>query len=142
MGARNHQIHDAAQVFLDDPKAISDADDGRAQEGDPVSKRDILADFAIDLRALGYPEPVTEYPFAKSIGRRFRFDLAWPDQMLAVEIDGATWTGGRHVTGAGYERDCIKCAEAVILGWKVIRVTMSMIRDGTASDLMARLRDV
>lgn len=105
-----------------------------------MTKRDVLSDFAVDLRALGYPEPVTEYKFHPT--RRFRFDLCWPDQMLAVEIDGATWTGGRHTSGAGYERDCIKLAEAVILGWRVIRVTMSMIRDGTASDLMARLRDV
>lgn len=103
-----------------------------------MSKADVVADFMVDLMALGYPKPEFEYKFHPT--RRFKFDLAWPDERLALEIDGGTWTGGRHTSGAGYERDCIKLAEAMILGWDVVRVTMSMIRDGTASDLMGRLR--
>lgn len=104
-----------------------------------MSKRDLVAEFCVDLHAIGYPPPETEYRFHPQ--RKFRFDMCWPDLMLAVEVDGATWTGGRHTSGAGYERDCIKLGEALILGWKVVRVTMSMIRDGTATDLMRRIRE-
>ena len=57
-------------------------------------------------RALKVPPPVAEHRFAPP--RRWRFDWAWPDHMLALEIEGAVWTGGRHTRGAGYLRDMEK----------------------------------
>jgi hypothetical protein len=36
------------------------------------------------LRMAGLPDPVEEYRFAPP--RRWRFDLAWPERMLAVEV--------------------------------------------------------
>ena len=88
--------------------------------------------LVVDLRAVGVPEPEREYKFA--IGRRFRFDLAWPSEFLAVEVDGGTWVGGRHTTGAGFERDAHKLNLAVLCGWRVLRYTTSMIREGGAAD--------
>jgi hypothetical protein len=76
------------------------------------------------------PTPTTEHRFAPP--RRWRFDLAWPDVRLAVEVEGGTWSTSRHTTGAGFEADCIKYNEAAILGWRVLRVTPSMIDDGRA----------
>jgi hypothetical protein len=61
--------------------------------------------------------------------RRWRFDLAIPLRMVAVEIDGGTWTGGRHVRGDGYERDCRKLNAATALGWAVYRMTTAMAAD-------------
>jgi len=40
--------------------------------------------------------------------------------MLAVEVDGGTWTGGRHTRGAGFEADCEKLNAAVIAGFRVL----------------------
>lgn len=71
--------------------------------------------------------------------RRWRFDFAWPDQMLAVEVEGGTWAGGRHTSGAGFEKDCEKYAEALILGWRVLRVTSTQVRKGQAILWLSRI---
>lgn len=70
--------------------------------------------------------------------RRFRFDLAWPERKLAVEIDGAIWTQGRHARGKGIESDAVKYSEAAIAGWRVMRVTTGMVADGSALSLVER----
>lgn len=44
--------------------------------------------FAEQIREREIPEPDTEHYFAKELGRRWRFDYAWPDRMLALEIEG------------------------------------------------------
>lgn len=76
-------------------------------------------------RLLGHEAPgrVREHPFAKVAGRQFRFDLAWPGQMVAVEIHGGTFSGGRHTRGATFERDCEKMRYATLLGWRVLAFT-------------------
>jgi very-short-patch-repair endonuclease len=53
--------------------------------------------------------------------RRWRWDLAFPSQRLAVEIDGR----GRHQTVVGVRADCEKLNEAVRLGWRVLRFPAS-----------------
>lgn len=65
-------------------------------------------------------------------GRRFRFDFAFPEHMLAVEIDGGTWVQGRHNRPKGYAKDCEKLNLAVLHGWRVLRFTADQVRDGTA----------
>lgn len=84
----------------------------------------------------GLPDPDVEYPFAKP--RRWRFDLAWPRLKLAVEVEGGTWTAGRHSRGAGYEADVEKYNEATLLGWRVLRVTTDMVADGRALAVVQR----
>jgi len=80
------------------------------------------------------PPPNPEFEFAKhtAFKRNWRFDFAWPAQMVAVEIDGGTWMPkhgkkSRHVTGEGYEGDCEKLNAAALLGWKVLRYTTTML---------------
>ena len=67
----------------------------------------------------------------KSIGR-WRFDLAWPDRHVAVEVDGGVWTGGRHVTGSGATKDAEKFSNAAALGWRCLRVTPAQVESGKA----------
>ncbi len=74
--------------------------------------------------------PEREYRFAPP--RRWRFDFAWPDLLIALEVEGGTRTGGRHVRGDGYEKDCEKYNEAAIRGWRILRVTASQVRSGEA----------
>jgi hypothetical protein len=90
--------------------------------------------FAAVITAAGLPAPCREYRFAPP--RRWRFDYAWPDYRLALEVEGGTWSGGRHVRGAGYEKDCDKYNTAALLGWTVLRVTSGMVRDGRALALV------
>ena len=96
------------------------------------------------IRASGFPEPEPEYPFAKHLGRRWRFDFAWPDLMLAVEVDGGAWVpgGGRHTRGAGFAADHDKFNRATLLGWRVLRFTSRHLEDGSAlADLAEALGD-
>jgi hypothetical protein len=64
------------------------------------------------------------------------------DSRVAVEVMGGTWTGGRHVRGSGYRRDCIKLLHAAELQWQVIYLTSDMVTrpylDRIASLIMAR----
>lgn len=90
--------------------------------------------MALQIRAAGLPEPVREHRFHPV--RRWRFDFAWPDCWISLEIDGAVWTGGRHTRGAGYQADCEKLNEAAVLGWRVFRVTGPMVKNGYALRLL------
>ena len=91
----------------------------------------------LQIRAVGLPMPVEEYRFHPT--RRWRFDLAWPDRKFAVEIEGGAWSHGRHVRGKGFTQDCVKYAEALCLGWRVLRVTTGMVEDGTALGYVERM---
>lgn len=76
--------------------------------------------------------PVREHRFATGLGRHWRADIAYPEQRLAVEVDGGSWVGGRHVSGTGFAEDCLKLNAAAALGWRVVRVTPAMIDSGEA----------
>jgi very-short-patch-repair endonuclease len=84
----------------------------------------------------GLPKPEIEYKFHPT--REYRFDFAWPKQKIAVEVEGGTYNGGRHVTPSGYEKDCEKYNDAAFYGWKVIRVTSKMIGDLRAIETVLR----
>ena len=53
--------------------------------------------------------------------RRWRFDYAFPTLKVAIEIDGAVWTLGRHNRPAGYLADMEKLNTAASMGWLVLR---------------------
>lgn len=64
--------------------------------------------------------------------RRFRFDFVISDTNLIVEVEGGTWSGGRHTTGAGFKSDCWKYNKALQLGYRVLRYTTDMVTKGEA----------
>ena len=71
--------------------------------------------FALWLRQHpSIPEPETEYQFHPQ--RKWRLDMAWPDQMVAVEIEGITYDGGRHQRVAGFLADAEKYEAAMLAG--------------------------
>lgn len=90
----------------------------------------------LDLMFRRYGFPKAEREVRVSPDRRFRFDLAWPSLSLACEFEGGVWTKGRHTRGSGFENDCTKYSLASLFGWRVIRVTVTMLRDGRAQDLI------
>ncbi len=77
------------------------------------------------------PTPEREYKFAPP--RRWRFDMCWPAQRVAVELEGGVWSGGRHTRPAGFEADVEKYNCATVEGWRVLRCTARMLdRDPSA----------
>jgi len=68
--------------------------------------------------------PEEEYRFYPV--RRWRFDFAWVDDRVAVEVEGNAWRvsgGGKHMQDADME----KYNMAVSLGWRVFRFSPGMI---------------
>jgi len=98
-----------------------------------VSDLEAAFDTLWAMLAPGLPAPEREHRFAPP--RRWRFDRAWPDRLVAVELDGGTWTAGRHTRGKGYANDCAKHNHAAGLGWRVFRFTSDMLRDDPAGAL-------
>ncbi len=84
--------------------------------------------LAWQLQVAGLPAPVREHRFDAS--RRWRFDFAWPDRLVAAEVEGGTWAGGRHSRGEGYAKDLEKYNAAAVGGWLVVRLTTGMVDDG------------
>lgn len=95
--------------------------------------------LAIQIRAVQLPEPVREYRFHPV--RRFRFDFAYPDRLLAIEVEGGTWGKSRHTTGSGFAEDCVKYNLAALDGWRVLRVTGTHIKSGQAIQWIERALD-
>lgn len=71
------------------------------------------------------PKPEFEWTF--STERKFRFDLAWPDRRVALEVQGGIWTGGAHVRGAALMREWEKLNIAAGLGWRVLFCSPSIL---------------
>lgn len=76
-------------------------------------------------RQYDLPEPVAEHRFHPS--RRWRFDFAWPERKVAVEIDGGVWIRGRHNHPTGYLADMEKLNAAAEAGWAVYRYATGRI---------------
>lgn len=94
----------------------------------------LVASLLRQIASAGLPAPVQEHRFHAT--RRWRFDIAWPDRMIAVEVDGGVWSGGRHTRGAGFVADCEKCNEATAMGWRVFRFPTPHVSDGTAISVL------
>ena len=125
------------------------------------SKLEIDMQDVIDTALSQFPhlkQPETEYRFAaiatggtgKGVRARlrtaglkdWRFDFAWPDYVLAIEVEGGTHTQGRHVRGKGFEDDCDKYNYAALNGWMLLRFTGAMIKDGRALDAVLAALEV
>lgn len=86
--------------------------------------------------AAGLPCPVAEYRFAPP--RRWKFDWAFPDLLIAVEREGGIFVQGRHSRGAGMLGDMEKYNEAAIRGWMVLRRVPRELNNGDTMDLIRR----
>jgi very-short-patch-repair endonuclease len=86
--------------------------------------------LAQHIKLTGLPVPAREYRFHPR--HRWRFDFAWPRYKIAVEVDGEIYCRGRHVRGAGFERDAEKRNAAVMAGWRVLHFTPRQVKSGTA----------
>jgi very-short-patch-repair endonuclease len=79
----------------------------------------------------------SQYEFLRP-DRKYRADFAELTHRLLVEVQGGSWISGAHSRGGGYERDCVRMAEATIAGWTILYVTGDMVNDGRALVLVER----
>lgn len=84
---------------------------------------DIFVEYA--KRALGVA-PVKEYVFHAT--RKWRFDYAFVEAKVALEVEGGVHTGGRHIRPRGFLGDMEKYNAAATLGWLVLRTTPDQLR--------------
>ena len=77
--------------------------------------------FPAVCRAAGLPEPVPELCFAAP--RRWRFDWAWPELKLALEVQGGLFVNGRHSRGAALLKEHEKLNAAAVAGWRILYCT-------------------
>lgn len=105
------------------------------------SRSGLSAGVELDLGVndVGLPPATPEYLFHSV--RKWKLDRAWVPQKIAVEIEGGTWKAGgsRHSRGQGFEDDCEKYAEAICLGWTILRVTTNQIIRGEALTWLRRI---
>lgn len=122
----------------DDALRLGGLDRATTQHRSALKPHELGPDtLAAQCKLGGLPEPEREYHFHPT--RRWRFDCAFVDAKVAVEIDGATWANGRHTRGSGWLADQEKMNEAAILGWRVIHVTPAQVNDWTAFGLLERI---
>lgn len=71
------------------------------------------------LSEKGIERPYSEYKFHPD--RKWRFDYCFPNQKLAIEIEGGVWIKGRHTRGSGFVKDMEKYNNAAVLGYRLLR---------------------
>ncbi len=93
---------------------------------------DLEATLDFQLKALkiaGYGREVKFHP-----ERKWRADFLWGrPAMLLVEVEGGTYSGGRHVRGKGFEEDTVKHNTASLMGYTVLRFTGKQVHSGEAA---------
>jgi hypothetical protein len=93
--------------------------------------------FLCACSACGLPAPKAEFRFHAK--RKWRFDFAWPaPDLVALEVEGGIFSGGRHTRGAGFAKDMEKYNEATAMGWRLLRVTPSELMTAYTFDLIRR----
>lgn len=134
-----HQAKHGRQLVRRMAKPMPEKSGNVAKTKPEQSKGEAL--FLFQCKAHGL-EPAMEHRYAWP--RRYRFDFAWPDIKLAVEIDGGNrlavigkngkpYAVGRHTQADDYA----KLNLAIKLGWRVLRFTPAMVTSGEAiSDLL------
>lgn len=71
--------------------------------------------------------------------RQWRFDFAWPERNVALEVEGGIWMRrgfGGHNRGSGMVRDMEKYNEATKLGWKVYRFSSDQMGEVKTAEFL------
>lgn len=104
--------------------------------------------FAEQCRAYQLPRLERQHQFAKkAIGRQWRFDFAFPEFHLAVEIEGLVVmrlagelvVRGRHASIKGIKDDMEKYNTAALLGWTVLRFDQGAVKPEHAIHMTQRV---
>jgi very-short-patch-repair endonuclease len=95
----------------------------RILEADHEDREQTWPVFEAMLRANRLPAPC--YGFRFNAERKWRFDMAFPQHRVALEVDGGIWRKDRGAHGRPQNilRDMEKINAAQLAGWKVLRYT-------------------
>lgn len=96
-------------------------------------KSELERTFETYWRQLGGVELEDELRFCQT--RKWRFDFASPTAKVAIELEGGTWSNGRHTRPAGFTEDCEKYNWAALNGWRVFRITSDMLKNAPIKHL-------
>jgi hypothetical protein len=94
------------------------------------TKASLLEDKFLAAWVENFPQweiPKRQWRFHKT--RKWLFDFAWPDQKIAVEIQGGSFVRGAHNRGGGQAKDCEKWREAARLYWFILPFNTSDMKD-------------
>jgi Transcriptional regulator, AbiEi antitoxin len=83
--------------------------------------------FMILLDDAGLPEPAAEH-WVRGEGWRYRLDLAYPRELLAIELDGKE----AHLNDAAFEADPVRDNRLLLAGWTVLHYTWRRFVDAPA----------
>jgi very-short-patch-repair endonuclease len=81
------------------------------------------------IDAIGILRPTPEFQFDDV--RKWRFDFAWPDVRIAIEIEGgiSDRRPGRHMRARGYQDDLDKYNTGASYGWRIFRFSSKDIQE-------------
>lgn len=106
-----------------------------AKIGLPPKPKDLEDDLEVQVVGAGLPRPEREVTFHPT--RKWRLDLCWKDEGIALEVQGGL--GRRdmsHSSIAGIKRDIDKSNALSLMGWLHLKVHADQIDDGTALALV------
>ncbi len=116
-------LANSAESFYRDEPAMNKVTIEQAKQMAAKMKRESLEDRFynawLDHAPKEFPAPERQFKFHPE--RRFRYDFAWPQIKLCVDIQGGGFSGGRHSRGIGQEGDHDKANEAQRLGYDVLQ---------------------
>lgn len=93
--------------------------------------------LALQLKEAGISF-IREFRFHRERLWRFDFVLGMEHGCIAIEIEGGSYSAGRHTRGKGFSEDLVKYNEAALDFWRVLRFTPQMVFDGTAMNCIRR----
>ena len=103
-----------------------------------TEKTDLTDSFMYYWRILGDSTEATREHrgIAKHVNKRgklvmtnHRFDVAFLNERVFIELEGGTQSRGRHVRAYGYHNDCLKYNLAQLQGWLHLRYTKKAMND-------------
>lgn len=89
---------------------------------DAVPESVLETEMVLLIRRYGLPEPQRQVRLVVG-GRRVRFDFAYPDHMLALEVDGMA----PHLERERWEADHARNNATSLRGWRVLRFTWAQV---------------
>ncbi len=101
---------------------------------DPVGR--LLAGCESELELFGYLEVFgvsglqhgTRQRVVRSGGKAYRLDLAYDEEMVAIELDGRTY----HAGSEQWERDIVRDRALAAIGWQTIRFSHAQLTGDVA----------
>jgi hypothetical protein len=85
--------------------------------------------IAHHCRRRSLPRPTVEFQFVAF--RAWKLDVAWPELLVGVDIQGGAFKGGHHSRGPGMRDDFEKLAHAVMRNWRVLLMMPEQVKAET-----------